>query len=242
MPYLLDLPLEIRRKIFSEYGLPKGPYWRIITEHPNISLVNRQLRSEYLSYLYSRYRWAFCISISADGSMAVMEKGTLEYLQRMQQAGQLWRVQKVRIIYAFPAIQDFGSMSNHFDAQYPTRSCFFDTFCGILRQAPSLRHIKFFGVTLSHQKQHLFISQAGLRPLALLPKSCEYQVTLATGVAADKGPMFMFADCVEKATGKPVANNISNGTTLARGFLGSLESSQVVRDGFSVEPGSASSY
>ena len=209
MPCLLDLPLEIRHKIFSKHGLPRGPYWRIATEHPNISLVNHQLRYEFLSYFYSHYRWAFCISISTDGSMAVMEQGTLRYLQRMQQAGQLWRLQKVRIIYAFPAIQDFHGRPDHFDAQYPTRPCFFDTFCGILRQAPSLRHIEFFAVALSSQSRGLFVSQAALRPLALLPKSCDYEVSLAADATSGKGPMFRFAECIEEATGRPVVRGMA---------------------------------
>lgn len=203
MPGLLDLPPELRLKILAELPVSRKPYWQVVHDHPAISRVNRQLRQESLSQFYRSYRWPFFISIAKDGSMAVMEKGTILYLQRMERAGHLWRVQQIRIQYAFPAIHSYQSISDHFDARYPERKCFYDTFCNILRQAPNLKNIEFFVHGLVREQQHLLVSQACLRPLALMPKTCDYQVKQWF---TDKELSGLFVDCLEDATGKTVVN------------------------------------
>ena len=200
MPGLLDLPVEIRLKIFSYYPILRAPYWRVAGDHPAVSLVNRQLRHESLSHFYSIYRWSFRISISEDGSMACMDKSILKYMRRLQRAGQLWRIQKARIMYTFTGVRSFSSMSDHFDARYPEWPCFYDPFCDILCQAPLLRNIEFSWIVNYDKESHLPLSPAGLRPLALLPKTCDYQVNQMFS----SGPVREFANCIEEATGKSV--------------------------------------
>ena len=203
MPSLLDLPLELRLKIFADLSVSRKPYWQVVHDHPAISQVNRQLRQESLSEFYRGYRWPFFISIAEDGSMAVMEKGTILYLQRMERAGHLRRVRQIRIQYAFPATHSYQCISDHFDARYPERKCFYDTFCELLRRAPDLRNIEFFIHGLVREQQHLLVSQACLRPLALMPKTCDYQVKQCF---ADERLSRLFVDCLEDTTGKTLVS------------------------------------
>ena len=203
MPGLLDLPVELRLKIIADLPVSRKPYWQVVHDHPAISQVNRQLRQESLSEFYRSYRWPFFISIAKDGSMAVMEKGTILYLQRMERAGHLWRVQRIRIQYAFPAIHSYQSISDRFDARYPQRKCFYDTFCALLRRAPDLRNIEFFIHGLVREQQQLLVSQACLRPLALMPKTCDYQVKQCF---TDEGPSELFVGCLEDATGRTLVS------------------------------------
>ena len=203
MPSLLDLPPELRLKIFAGLPVSRKPYWQVAQDHPAISRVNRQLRQESLSQFYRNYRWPFFISIADDGSMAVMERGTILYLQRMERAGHLWRVQRIRIQYAFPAIHSYQSISDHFDARYPKRKCFYDTFCNILRRAPNLRNVEFFIHGLVREQPHLLVSPACLQPLALMPKMCDYQVKQWF---PDKEISELFVNCLEDATGKTLVS------------------------------------
>ena len=223
MTGLLDLPPELRLKIFSYHPRYGCPYWRVFKDHPAVSLVNRQLRHESLDFFYRQYRWNICISVSEDGNMAYMSSDILRYLQALQEANQLFRIQRLCFLYTFPRVTFFSRMGadariHPFDVRDPDRVSFYDTLRDILCQVPKLRLIEFSRRAFDESHVDRTCSSASLRLLATLPKSCEYRLTPAlTSMLSPKsqyyqtGPMSsdpripslsMFAECLKETTGK----------------------------------------
>ena len=222
MTGLLDLPPELRLKIFSYNLRCGGPYWRVTRDHPAVSLVNRQLRHESLDSFYRHYRWNICISISDDGNMAYMSSDIVRYLQALQQANQLCRIQRLRFLYTFPGVTFFSvinanSWTHPFNVKDPDRVSFYDTLHDILCQVPKLRLIEFPRTGLDGRHLDKMCSPACLRLLTTLPKTCEYRLTPAPTSAMppklqyqtepiSDGPHVpsssMFAEHLKEATGK----------------------------------------
>ena len=219
---LLDLPPELRLKIFSYYPRCGCPYWRVVEDHPAVSLVSRQLRHESLDYFYHHYRWNICISISEDGNMAYMSSDIVKYLQALQQANQLYRIQWLRFQYAFPGVTFFSrtdadSRTHPFDVQDPDRVSFYDTLDDILCQVPKLRLIEFSRTGFDRRHVDRICSPACLRLLATLPKTCEYRLAPAPAsrlpprsqhqtesISSDPRipSSLLFAEHLKEATGK----------------------------------------
>ena len=205
MTGLLDLPVEIRLKIFQYYPTCGGPIWSVTKCHPPASLVNRQLRDESLDAFYRHYRWSICIAISEDGNMAYLSSEIVKYLQALQEDNQLCRIQRVRFMYTFPGVTSFSPTdpdpSTHpFDAQNLDRVSFYDTLRDVLWQAPKLRLIEFPRAWFDGRHVHRMCSPACLRLVPTLPKTCKYVVTPAPFSLSYS----MFADQLEEATGKPL--------------------------------------
>lgn len=213
MTGLLDLPPELRLKIFSYHPRCACPYWRVAQDHPAVSLVNRQLRHEALDSFYHHYRWNICISISEDGNMASMSSGNLKYLQALQHANQLCRIQRLRFVYTFPGVTFFpringDSRTRPFDVQHPDRVSFYDTLRDILFQVPKLRLIEFSRTGFHGIHVDKWCSPACLRLLGTLPKTCEYRLTpaLTSPLPVSRDTQFLssanFAEHLKEATGK----------------------------------------
>ena len=181
MPGLLDLPLEIRLQIFSYHRNNQPPYWRVVNDHPPVSLVSRQLRQESLLTFYRPYRWPLCISISQEGNMASMDKKMIRYLQAMKENSQLYRIRHVRVVYTLPgvtvfSIRDVDPATHPFDAQCPQRPSFYNTLGDILHQAANLKCVEFACVPLHGDYRHKLSSPACLQLLAMLPSTCDYRL------------------------------------------------------------------
>ena len=186
MPGLLDLPLEIRLKILAyllDYlGISHSPpYWRVIGVHPPISLVNHQLRHESLDAFYRYYKWSLGIIIAQDGNAASATPEVIRCFQAMQRADQLWRLQRIGIVFILPQITSFSAIDleqelQPFDAQYPDRPSFYKSLGNILRRATKLRRIEitWFG---SDSEDVLSAHLRACQQLTtFLPRTCEYKI------------------------------------------------------------------
>ena len=208
MPGLLDLPLELRLKIFSYYSNEQPPYWRVHHDHPTISLVNRQLRHESLHAFYRQYRWPLCIGIAQEGNMAFMDSEMIRHLQAMQQADQLWRIQRFRVMHTLPGVRIF-SVSNRdpaiqpFDARHPDKASFYDTLREIFDQAANLKVIELAWTQHKQKDLRRLYSRACLHLLTILPKSCEYRI-MRSWSGEETPPIHIFAQRIKEITGKQV--------------------------------------
>ena len=151
--------------------------------------------------------------------MASMDSSIIKHLQAMQRAKQLWRVQVVRFMYTFPKVTVFSVMdvdptTHPFDAHNPNRTSFYDTLCSILWGATNLKSIELAWTGLSHKVLEGLCSPACVRPLAKMPKTCEYRIRqheVNWGSVEDSGSaevlspsLKKFANHIQEKTGKAV--------------------------------------
>ena len=214
MPGLLDLPPELRIKIFSYAYPPRCAcqvHYPVLPDHPAASLVNRELRLESLESFYRHYIWGIVISISKDGNVAYTSSGTVKYLQALQQANELHRIQHFRFHFTFPGVKFFSRVEPHCpfeDEQDPDKVSYYDILHGILCQAPKLRLIEFSQAEHLGKHYKRLCSPAYLRLLRSLPKTCEYRLTLAPNLPLRRRSKTRirtsakFAEHLKEATGK----------------------------------------
>lgn len=195
MPGLLDLPPELHLKIFSYLPRESCPQdHRLSKIHPAVSLVNRQLRLESLDSFSSSYTWRFRIFTFSGGNKAYVDKLTIGYLQALQQANQLWRLQRLCFLYEVSpnSLTDFSR----------PELLLCDVLRDILRQVPKLRMMElqlcdvYSGVQLC--------SLMCLQLFAPLPKTWAYMLTPAESAPPLPLPprLSRFAELLKEATGK----------------------------------------
>ena len=145
MNLLLDLPVELRLRIFDELFYEYRTFFvnRRTYFTPAALKVNRQLRHEGQQIYYGHLTWQTYIQ-SYGGPQAATHSSVISTLRNLDRDNDLWRIRNVRLTYIIRSEFRFAftSLTQESKRNRGEKSEEIDVLCELLSRAPALRNVE----------------------------------------------------------------------------------------------------
>ena len=209
---LLDLPVELRLRIFDELFYEYRTYFinRRIYFTPAALKVNRQLRHEGQQIYYGNLTWQTYIQ-SYGGPQAATYWGVISTLRDLDRDNELWRIRNVRLTYIIRSEFRFGftNLTQSPELNKSEQLGEIDVFCQLLSRAPALRNVEIKWNDHCPRVKWSTKRQALLEPLAALSncsaiviiRPTDESVVPRPGATMMQLPDAALTTCIKEITG-----------------------------------------